>query len=552
MAYPSRPLRKTSFSQQEAQGNELNTAVLDAELNHLVACLDQVESRLESITTPAGLLKNVAAATAMALNGVQVFTATASQTIFTTTIPWDTSFSNLTVTVVSQGLKLNPSLVTVANSSGVLRVTIPAQTAGNIVQVLAYSAGAGVLTRLASLSAGDGATLVAVRDLGGYWTSAEVEGALQEVGARIVTLEAGDPTRWRKDGANGPATGNWNLGGYQIKGLAPGTLSTDAVNLAQLSVITNEVSSLLRGACTVFGFTMQGGIDMAGNAIENLPAPIQGGDAANKKYVDDTVAGGTALLAGYLKRDGTNSPSANISWNNKKITVLADGTDATDAVNLGQLAATAATCLAVDGSNSPTADISWDNNKITDLADGVDPQDAATVSQIPDVSGFLKRDGSNSPTDDIDWDGNKITGLADGTEPDDAATVGQVQTVGGRLIARGNTYNGSSSDKQACTEVTVNYLGNDFLGLKVNHSGLAFISVSMYVNQISIGHARCHILKNGVSEASFSVDETGDIDIVVGGSLVVSLNADDTIAVAYERESANINNTRLSFIQFSF
>jgi hypothetical protein len=388
-----------------------------------------VESRLESITTPAGLLKNVAAATAMALNGVQVFTATASQTIFTTTIPWDTSFSNLTVTVVSQGLKLNPALVTVANSSGALRVTIPAQTAGNIVQVLAYSAGAGVLTRLASLSAGDGATLVAVRDLGGYWTSAEVESALQEVGARIVTLEAGDPTRWRKDGANGPATGNWNLGGYQIKGLAPGTLSTDAVNLAQLMTITNEVSSVLRGACTVYGFTMQGGIDMDGNAIENLPTPLADGDAATKKYVDDSVAGGTSLLAEYLKRDGANSPSANISWNSKKITSLADGTSATDAVNLGQLEAAAATRLAVDGSNSPTDNIDWDGNKITGLADGVDPQDAAAFGQIPDVSGFLERDGSNSPTDDIDWDGNKITGLADGVDPQDAVTVSQVASL---------------------------------------------------------------------------------------------------------------------------
>jgi hypothetical protein len=498
-------------------------------------------------------LKNVAAATAMALNGVQVFTATASQTIFTTTIPWDTSFSNLTVTVVSQGLKLNPALVTVTNSSGVLRVTIPAQTAGNIVQVLAYSAGAGVLTRLASLSAGDGATLVAVRDLGGYWTSAEVEGALQEVGARVVALEAGDPTRWRKDGANGPATGNWDLGSHQIKGLAPGTLSTDAVNLAQLSTITAEVSSLLRGACTVFGFTMQGGIDMDSNAIENLPPPLADGDAATKKYVDDTVAGSVPSLTNYLKRDGTNSPSANISWNSKKITSLADGTNATDAVNLGQLAATAATCLAVDGSNSPTDNIDWDGNKITNLADGVDPHDAAAFGQIPDVSGFLERDGSNSPTDDIDWDNNRITGLADGVDPQDAATVAQLPTIPtGTLIGRGLINVTTTSGLVGCTETTASYDGATWTALSLTNAGVVQVNVSMRVDDTTGDGCILAILKNGSLVKSFlCADDIPPISI--GGSHQFEVSAGDIIAVGYNINSGSsvTAGRSLNFLQFS-
>ena len=39
------------------------------------------------------------------------------------------------------------------------------------------------------------------------------------------------------------------------------------------------------------GGTMQGGINMDGNVIENLPAPNLDGDAATKKYVDDGLAG---------------------------------------------------------------------------------------------------------------------------------------------------------------------------------------------------------------------------------------------------------------------
>lgn len=424
MPYPSRPLRKTSFSQQEAQGNELNTATLDAELNNLVACFDQLASRQEAITTPAGLLKGVSAATAMSLVGVQVFTATAAQTVFVTTIPWDTAFTNLNVSVVSQGLKLNPSTVTVANASGFLRVTIPAQTLSNIVQVLAYAAGAGVLSRLASQSAGDGATLVAIRDIGGYWTSAEVESALQEVGLRVATLEAGDNTRWKKDGSNGPATGNWDLGTHQIKGLAPGTLNTDAVNLAQLMTITNEVSSVLRGACTVYGFTMQGGIDMDGNAIENVPDPINGGDATNKDYVDAQIGG-----SGFLKLNGTNAMTANLNAGTHKIVNVASGTVGTDAVNKGQLDAAEGRCLARDGSNSPSDDIPWGGKKITNLAAGTIGTDAARLDQIPSVTGFLKRDGTNSPSANIPWNSKKITGLADGVDPQDAAAYGQIATA---------------------------------------------------------------------------------------------------------------------------
>jgi hypothetical protein len=428
MPYPNRPLRKTSFSQAEAQGLNLNTANLDGELNSLVACADQLASRLESITTPAGLLKNVANALAMSLNGVQVFTATANQTTFTTTIPWDAAFTNLSVFVVSQGFKLNPSLVTVSNSGGFLRVVIPSQTLNNIVQVLAYSAGAGVLTRLASLSAGDGAELVGVRDIGGYWTSAQVESVLQEVGLRMTTLEAGDDTRWKKDGSNGPATGNWNLGTHQLKGLSPGTVGTDAVNLTQLTAITQEVSSVLRGACTVYGFTMQGGINMDGNVIEGLPTPLLDSEAANKKYVDDTVAGSIPVLTGYLKRDGTNAMTANLNVGTHKVVGVVAGTSSTDAVNMGQLDGVESGALKRDGSNSPSASIDWNAKRITNLAAGVDAGDAVRMDQLAGGNTFLKTDGTNSPSADIPWNSKKITGLANGVNPQDAATVAQLGT----------------------------------------------------------------------------------------------------------------------------
>jgi hypothetical protein len=556
MPYPNRPLRKTSFSQAEAQGLDLNTANLDGELNSLVACADQLASRLESITTPTGLLKNVANALAMSLNGVQVFTATANQTTFTTTIPWDAAFTNLSVSVVSQGLKLNPSLVTVSNSGGVLRVVTPAQTLNNVVQVLAYSAGAGVLTRLSSLSAGDGATLVGVRDIGNYWTSAQVESVLQEVGLRVQTLEAGDPTRWKKDGSNGPATGDWDLGTHQIKGLAPGTAGTDAVNLTQLSTITNEVSSLLRGACTVFGFTMQGGIDMSGNAIENLPTPALDGDAANKQYVDDTVAGAVHVLTGFLKRDGTNAMTANLNVGTHKVVGVVAGTSNTDAVNVDQLEAVETGALKRDGTNSPSANIDWNAKRITNLADGVNEQDAATVSQLPSLTNYLKRDGTNSPSADISWNTKKLTDLADGASPQDAVNKGQLDDVEDLTtrvygLLRKQAYSGDEVSVTAgmihfvVTLTPGRYAAIGSSGLKAN-AAMNRMLIRAGTGIRSGGSSIVYSLKvtrsrDGVNSAVFSSDDyfsgSDDDDFFAGPHIthiVSNVQVDDIFFIEYE------------------
>jgi hypothetical protein len=99
-------------------------------------------------------------------------------------------------------------------------------------------------------------------------------------------------------------------------------------------------------------------------------------------------------------------------------------------VNLSQLNAVETGALKRDGTNSPSANIPWNGKKITGLADGDDPQDAATVSQIPILTNYLKRDGSNSPSANIPWNGKKITGLADGDDPQDAATIAQVNALG--------------------------------------------------------------------------------------------------------------------------
>ncbi len=90
--------------------------------------------------------------------------------------------------------------------------------------------------------------------------------------------------------------------------------STDAVNGSQLFAVQTAAD----GALQRTGGTMSGAINMGGNAITNLAAPVNAGDAANKGYVDSKAgltdelgkSAATALGAGSTYDPVTGKLSA--------------------------------------------------------------------------------------------------------------------------------------------------------------------------------------------------------------------------------------------------
>jgi trimeric autotransporter adhesin len=138
------------------------------------------------------------------------------------------------------------------------------------------------------------------------------------LGARVGTVE-GDVTAIQSDVASlangtsglvqqavgaapitvGAATGGTMLnvagtaGNRTVTGVAAGAVtasSTDAVNGAQLFA----VQTTAEGALQRSGGTMTGNIDMGGNRITNVAAPMAGTDAVNRDYVDGLAAAGSA------------------------------------------------------------------------------------------------------------------------------------------------------------------------------------------------------------------------------------------------------------------
>lgn len=341
MPKPPFAARVTNFTRDANNGLESPAPLgVDAELNALINVVNQVVLRQRAFTNSDGQLINFAAATAQALAGTDDVTATsAGQTVFVTDIPWVATFNAENVFVYVAGLKLATASVTPAdNGSGFLQVTIPAQADTTVVTVAAFESGAGLLSRLQTISATDGASLVAINDAGGLYAAVTVEAALQEVMTSLNTLttNVGNTADLiRRDGSVA-FTANQSMGGNRITNVADGVDAQDAVTMAQFATYT-----------TVW------------NALQSY----------------------------FLRLDGTTPMAANLPMGSNKITDLASGTNSGDAVNKSQLDLK----LSLAG-GTMTGAINMGGQLITDLADPVSDQDAVNLRTARTlVSGFANR-----------------------------------------------------------------------------------------------------------------------------------------------------------------
>ncbi len=225
-------------------------------------------------------------------------------------------------------------------------------------------------------------------------------------------------------GTNVP-TANISWGGYRLTSLGTPLSATDAANKAYVDV----VKSALDGYLSKSGLNSPtANINWGGYRITNLGVPSVSADAATKGYVD-SYGFSSALFDSYLALSGTNSPTANINWGGYRITNLGTPTVSADAATKGYVdsygfsSALFDSYLALSGTNSPTANISWDGYRLTNLGAPTTSTDAATRLY---VDGYLSKSGTNSPTANINWGGYKITNHGTPTVSTDVATKGYV------------------------------------------------------------------------------------------------------------------------------
>ena len=205
--------------------------------------------------------------------------------------------------------------------------------------------------------------------------------------------------------------------------------------------------------------TMIGNLDLNNNKIIKVGAPTGEGDAATKKYVDDTHTNSAVKtsklvvdsnidmkssfrirnlqtpLSGkepptkdyvdntFLDRDGSYPMKGNLKMDNNRITGLPapNSADQPTTLTFSNLK-----YLARNGSAAMTNNLNMNNKKIINLSSPSSNTDAATKKYVddaaPDLSDYLEKDGSVAMIGNLNMNNKKIVGLVGPTSASDAAT----------------------------------------------------------------------------------------------------------------------------------
>ena len=166
-------------------------------------------------------------------------------------------------------------------------------------------------------------------------------------------------------------------------------------------------------------YPMKGNLNMANNRIFNLPAPNGSNQPTPLAFTD----------LKYVARDGSSTMTNNLNMDNKKIVNLRPPTSNTDAANkkyVDDSIPDTSSFIKKDGSVSMTNNLNLGNKKIVGLATPTSNTDAATKKYVddntgsPDLSGYLKKDGTVVMTGNFNVGNNKIINLSKPTQDNDA------------------------------------------------------------------------------------------------------------------------------------
>ena len=243
--------------------------------------------------------------------------------------------------------------------------------------------------------------------------------------------------------AAGPnnVTGSIQMNNNIIAGLPAPQNAGDAANKNYVDTTT----------VSIFGDTMTGDLHMSNNRITDLPnVPAAATDAVNKIYVDAAVAAGVASVSsgpGYLPLTGTGNSmlTGAINMGGNLINAVLAPVVATDAANKLYVDTQDAAKLSRSGSLAMTGALNMGAQTITNLATPLAATDAATKAYVDSVAtsgtgsldGYLPLSGSATMTGALNMGGQLISNLAsmtlNGTSSSDALTLSKA--TGGSAYA---------------------------------------------------------------------------------------------------------------------
>lgn len=191
------------------------------------------------------------------------------------------------------------------------------------------------------------------------------------------------------------------------------------------------------GTTTLNNLVVNGTADFTNTKLVNITTPTADSDAANKGYVDATVA---AVI---------DSAPAALDTLNELAAALGD-----DANFAGTVTTALATKLPLAG-GTMTGSIAMSTAKITGLGDPTAAQDAATKSYVDTADALKLNLSGGTMSGAIAMGTNKITGLGDPTLAQDAATKAYTDSIlGSATSAAASAAAASTSESNAATSAS--------------------------------------------------------------------------------------------------
>jgi hypothetical protein len=246
------------------------------------------------------------------------------------------------------------------------------------------------------------------------------------------------------------------------------------------------------GTTTLNDLVVNGTADFTNTKLTNITTPTVGSDAANKSYVDDTVA---AVI---------DSAPAALDTLNELAAALGD-----DANFAGTVTTALATKLPLAG-GTMTGAIAMGTSKITGLGDPTSAQDAATKTYVDTADALKLNLTGGTMSGAIAMGTNKITGVGNPTLAQDAATKDYVDDILGSATsaatsaaaASTSASNAATSASNAASSATASansasaaaasydafddrYLGDKASDPTLDNDGNALLTGALYFNTTS-------------------------------------------------------------------
>lgn len=256
------------------------------------------------------------------------------------------------------------------------------------------------------------------------------------------------------------STGEVNVGGRTISGVAAGAADTDAVNVAQLKAVGDQATAAAASAdgAVKYDRNADGSVDHGnvtlegdgGTAIHNVAAGVDANDAVNVGQLNDAIGQVNASVASAVKNAVVDAGDPLFSADGSPSTDAASATGVHSVAAGANAVATGADSVAMGSGAQASADnsVALGQNAVVTGTGSVAMGSGAQASASDAVALGQNSVADRANTVSVGAAGSErqITNVAAGTQSTDAVNVNQLNQSAGHTLKQANDYTDSKTE----------------------------------------------------------------------------------------------------------